>query len=52
MPIFTFENGIENYRNKMHSLVLDTFCICKSEALQIQNTQNEEGGIMNLKEKK
>ncbi|EAZ94683.1 hypothetical protein FBBAL38_12895 [Flavobacteria bacterium BAL38] len=36
----------------MHPLVLDTFCICKSEALQIQNTRNDEGGIMNLKEKK
>ncbi len=47
MLIFTFENCIENCRNDIFSLVLDTFCICKSEALQTQNTRNDAGGIMN-----
>ena len=33
----------------MFSLVLDTFCICKSMALQTQNTRIDASGIMNFK---
>ena len=44
--------GLYNYKilevtevELLISLVLDTFCICKSLALQIQNTRSDEGGI-------
>ena len=45
MLIFAFKNCIENYSNDFPSTVLDTFCICKSEAFQIQNTRSDAGGI-------
>jgi len=45
MLIFAFKNCIENYSNEFSSTVLDTFCIWKSEAFQIQNTRNDAGGI-------
>ena len=32
-------------KNKIHSLVLDTFYICKPKVFQTQNTRNDEGGI-------
>ena len=44
MLIFAFENCIENCNNDLFSLVLDTFCICKSMAFQIQDTRNDESG--------
>jgi hypothetical protein len=34
---------------ELFSLVLDTFCICKSKAFQIQNTQSDGSGNMELK---
>ena len=49
MLVFAFENCIENCRNDTFSLVLDTFCICKSMALPTQNTRNDASGIMNYK---
>ena len=34
-----------NCNKKTISSVLDTFCICKSEALQMQNTRSDGGRI-------
>ena len=34
---------------ELFSSVLDTFCICKSKAFQIQNTRSDGSGNMELK---
>ncbi len=52
MLFFAFENCIENCRNDTFSLVLDTFCICKSMALPTQNTRIDASGIMNKRRMK